>query len=73
MFRMQNIISQINQLPLVQQKEMLKLLEDYEEAKTREQCRASYMPFVKEMWAAFIEGNHHSIMAEAFERFHEVN
>ena len=68
MFRMQNILSQINKLPLAQQKEMLTLLEDYEDAKTREECRSSYLPFVKEMWAAFIEGNHHQIMAESFEK-----
>tara|TARA_R100001086_G_scaffold238266_2_gene162895 strand:+ start:331 stop:1791 length:1461 start_codon:yes stop_codon:yes gene_type:complete len=31
-------------------------------------CQQSFLPFVKEMWSAFIEGHHHKIMADAFER-----
>ena len=31
-------------------------------------CKDSFMPFVKEMWSSFIEGHHHKIMADAFER-----
>ena len=34
----------------------------------KEKCRESFMPFVKEMWSAFIAGRHHKIMADAFER-----
>jgi len=34
----------------------------------KERCRHNFMPFVRQMWAAFIPGNHHQIMAEAFER-----
>jgi len=34
----------------------------------RERCRESFMPFVRDMWAAFIPGRHHAIMADAFER-----
>jgi predicted phage terminase large subunit-like protein len=34
----------------------------------KEQCRESFMPFVNNMWAAFISGRHHRIMADAFER-----
>ena len=34
----------------------------------RERCRESFMPFVRDMWAAFIPGRHHTIMADAFER-----
>ena len=33
-----------------------------------ERCRDSFMPFVREMWSAFIPGRHHKIMADAFER-----
>jgi hypothetical protein len=28
----------------------------------------NFMPFVRQMWSAFIPGKHHTIMAEAFER-----
>jgi len=34
----------------------------------KERCREHFMPFVQEMWAAFISGRHHKIMADAFER-----
>ena len=34
----------------------------------QERCRQNFLPFVKEMWAAFIPGKHHQIMADAFER-----
>jgi len=33
-----------------------------------ERCKESFMPFVREMWSAFIPGRHHKIMADAFER-----
>jgi predicted phage terminase large subunit-like protein len=34
----------------------------------KERCRQNFLPFVRQMWAAFIPGQHHQIMAEAFER-----
>ena len=34
----------------------------------KERCRQNFMPFVEEMWAAFIAGKHHKDMADAFER-----
>jgi predicted phage terminase large subunit-like protein len=34
----------------------------------RERCKLNFMPFVRQMWSAFIPGKHHTIMAEAFER-----
>ena len=34
----------------------------------KERCRENFMPFVKEMWSAFISGRHHKQMADAFER-----
>ena len=37
-------------------------------AHKRALCRESFLPFVKEMWAAFIAGKHHKIIADAFER-----
>ena len=38
------------------------------QADKRERCRQGFMPFVRQMWSAFIPGKHHQIMAEAFER-----
>ena len=38
------------------------------QAHKMETCRDSFLPFVKEMWSAFIGGSHHKVMADAFER-----
>ena len=37
-------------------------------AHKKELARESFLPFVNDMWSAFIAGRHHKIMAEAFER-----
>lgn len=34
----------------------------------KERCRNNFLPFVREMWSAFIPGKHHRDMADAFER-----
>ena len=59
-------IDKINKLPPEQQKDLLELLSQYESAKRREDCSDNFLSFVKEMWAAFIEGYHHKIMSDAF-------
>ena len=58
----------IPNLPLEEQKEILALLEEYEKAERREASRETFVGFTKDVWPAFIEGRHHKIMAEAFER-----
>ena len=44
------------------------ILEKAKTAKEVEAAQNTYMGFVKYVWPAFIEGRHHKIMAEAFER-----
>ncbi len=61
-------LEKVKTLPADQQKEILNLLEDLQKAQEREQAQDTFMGFVKKMWPAFIEGRHHKIMAEAFER-----
>jgi predicted phage terminase large subunit-like protein len=34
----------------------------------KERSRQNFLPFVRQMWSAFIPGQHHQIMADAFER-----
>ena len=63
-----SILSQVKNLSGDQQQELLALLEELEEAKSREGCHENFMTFVGEMWSAFIHGHHHEIMADAFER-----
>ena len=65
---LKNNFKNIEKLPAEEQKQILALVEELEEAKTREEARKSFLPFVKLMWPSFIHGRHHEIMAEAFER-----
>ena len=60
--------SQISHLPQHEQADLLRLLNEYDDAKQREECREGYLNFVRHAWPAFIEGAHHKTMAEAFER-----
>ena len=62
------IKAKINTLPVEDQKEMLDLIVELEEAKEREESRVDFLTFVRKMWPAFIGGKHHEIMADAFER-----
>lgn len=51
-----------------QQREILDLLSQYEQALQREQCRDRFIPFVEHTWPDFIAGRHHERMGAAFER-----
>ena len=59
--------SKIGQLPIEDQKEMLDLLLELENAKEKEASRTDFLTFVNKMWPAFIAGKHHEVMADAFE------
>lgn len=43
------------------------------ELKKRNASQAGYLEFVKRVWPAFIEGTHHGLMAEAFEKVIQGN
>ena len=61
----------VSSLPFSQQKEILGLLEELNEARDREGAHEDFLEFVRQVWPAFIEGNHHRIMADAFNRIAE--
>ena len=62
-------LNQVKNLPDIEDKrEVLELLEDLHEAKKKESARESFLGFVNYVWPAFIEGRHHKVVAEAFER-----
>ena len=44
------------------------MVQKYSEMKKQEDCQDDYLKFVKESWPVFIEGEHHKMMARAFER-----
>jgi predicted phage terminase large subunit-like protein len=48
--------------------EVAGLAEQIAEFEDREKAQNKFVPFVKAMWPGFIEGAHHRIMADAFER-----
>jgi len=61
------IMGLVRNLPPDQQHEMLKLLDEWERAKSRELSQEKFIPFVNRMWPGFISGRHHKIMGEKFE------
>ena len=62
------IQNQIGSLPAERQHEILSLLDELSDARIREESNEDFLAFVKEVWPAFIEGNHHRVMADAFNR-----
>ena len=65
---LQNLKTKLKTLPTAEQKEILSLINQLDAAKVREKSRKNFLSFVKEMWPAFINGKHHQIMAESFEK-----
>ena len=59
---------QINNLPPDTKKEYLKAALLLDEKKKDEAIRDDFLTFVKYMWPDFIEGEHHKIMAEKFNK-----
>mgnify|MGYP003631262219 CR=1 FL=1 len=62
------LLKQIPNLPIDEQRKILDLIEELEEAESKEYAKEYFMGFVKRVWPAFIQGRHHKIMANAFER-----
>ena len=63
-----SLLKNVKNLPAEEQKSVLGLLEELDEIQNKEKAQQSYLGFVQYMWPAFIEGRHHAIMANAFER-----
>ena len=61
-------LKQLRNLPPDQKAEILRLLRELEDLHSQEAAAKGFMPFVKHLWPAFIEGRHHKIMASAFDR-----
>lgn len=63
-----SLLPKVSSLPVKDQVELLKLIEELEQAKIRQKAKIDFLTFVKAMWPSFIIGRQHKIMAEAFER-----
>ena len=59
---------QINNLPSDSKKEYLRTMLLLDEKKKEQAIRDDFLSFVKHMWPDFIEGEHHKIMSEKFNR-----
>ena len=51
-----DLLKQIPNLPIEEQKEILSLLEELEKAEKKELAKDSFLGFTKTVWPAFIEG-----------------
>jgi len=63
-----NLLKNVKNLSPEQQREILALLDELEDAEKKEVARHSFLGFISMAWPSFIEGRHHKIMADAFER-----
>ena len=61
-------IGRVHELPPEEQREILLLLERHEATVARGALKDDFLLFVKHVWPGFVEGYHHRIMANAFER-----
>ena len=61
----------LDTLPTDEKREILSLIEELNLARMREGAQEDFLEFVKEVWPAFIEGDHHRVMADAFNRIAE--
>ena len=59
---------QLKNLPEDTRKEYLKTLLLLDSKKKKQEVKDDFLSFVKHMWPEFIEGEHHKIMAEKFNR-----
>ena len=55
-------------LPEGEQRVILELIEEWEKAKSLDDAREQFIPFVQRVWPGFISGRHHRIMGEKFEQ-----
>ena len=61
-------MKQVRNLPAEDRREVMGILADLVETKKQELARGSFLGFVQHVWPAFIQGRHHKVVAEAFER-----
>jgi predicted phage terminase large subunit-like protein len=61
-------LSVIKSLSPDEQRNILGLIRQLEELQSVDKAKLEFMPFVKRVWPGFIEGRHHKIMADAFQR-----
>ena len=64
----QSYLARLHELPLAEQQAILEELDQLSDVRERLAARESFISFVKHVWPTFVEGHHHKIMGEAFDR-----
>lgn len=64
----QSLLNKIKSLPDKDKAELLSLVEELNKAKDRVAAQSDFLSFVKVVWPAFIEGDHHKVMSDALNR-----
>jgi len=65
------IDNQLESVSLEDKKRILDLWQELQDSREREGANSDFLEFVRQVWPAFIEGEHHRIMADAFNRIAE--
>jgi hypothetical protein len=61
-------LEKINRLPPDVRKEFMKTLVQYDQKKKVDKIQNDFMSFVKHVWPEFIEGKHHTKIADKFNK-----
>ena len=64
----QELLSVISRLPADKKDAVKEILSELNKRKTKEEAQTKFLKYVKYVWTDFINGRHHRIMADAFER-----
>jgi predicted phage terminase large subunit-like protein len=62
-----NLEQILEKLPPNEREEILLTAKELIDGETREKAQKQFIPFVKQMWAGFIDGRHHKVMAKKFQ------
>ncbi len=64
---MDDLVKRIGELDYNSQRDILRLLDELDAARSINAARNNFLPFVKHLWPVFVEGNHHKIIAKLFD------
>ena len=64
----QELLSVISRLPADKKDAVKEILSELNKRKTKDDAQTKFLKYVKYVWTDFINGRHHRIMADAFER-----
>lgn len=69
--KLQALFDRLPSLPFEEQREILKLLDEYKTTSEKDEALSRFIAYASYVWPEFIGGNHHKIVADAFDRIVE--